>query len=153
MKFSETTRRLSGKKQDFPYLAAFAKFRHCGSRKMAVIDGFQPLSGILIIQSTSYVLYKLANWVFRSDLNWGYVRLISALWRPEMAPILMVSDHYLEYWSLNPLHIGVCTVYESLQIWIDIWPQDHFLPSGGQKNGSNRLLSTIIWNTDTLQTG
>ena len=51
--------------------------------KMATIDGFQPLYGIVIIQSTPSVLYKLANWVFRNDLNWGYVRQISAFWRPE----------------------------------------------------------------------
>ena len=64
----------------------------------------------------------------------------------KMTPIPMWPDHYLEYWSLNPLHTW-CMHWLSLQKWVDIWPRWPFFALWWPKNGSNRWLSTVIGNT------
>ena len=98
MKFSENIHRLD-KNKIFPIWPHLLNFCFVAAEKWQQLK-----SGILIIQSTSYVLYKLANWVIRNDLNWATF----AKFRPsgdwKMAPILMWSDQYLDYWSLDPLH-------------------------------------------------
>ena len=67
------------------------------------------------------------------------------------APILMVSDHYLEYWSLNPLNSYLVYALCLLQVFRDekIFGQvDHFSPLVAKKWQQSRWLSIIIWYTD-----
>ena len=115
---------------------------------------FLSLSGIFIIQSTSYVLYKLANWVIRNNLNFGPKFRPSGDWK--MAPIVMWSDHYLEYWSLDPLHTWcmhwLCKFSEmsrylaTLTIFALWWPK-----KWQQSEAFESYLE--YWSLNTLHTG
>ena len=148
MKFSENSHRLERNKI-FPYLVAVAKLLPGGGRKMAAIDGFQPLSGMLIIQSTWYVLYKLPKWVFRNNFNWDKVFKISALWRPEN------GSNTDGFWPFSRILITQSTSYLVYALIMQVFRDDkifgqvdHFSPLVAKKWQQSRWLSIIIWYTD-----
>ena len=81
-----------------------AKFRLSGGRKISTIGGFQPLFGILVVESTSYMVYILVRRGFTFLARWpNFGRLvaekIAAVGFWPLYGILIIE--YTSYWLVK----------------------------------------------------
>ena len=110
---------LCGNKQDLLCFGHIGQSAVLWWPKMATVGGFWPFSGILII-----VLYTLVKCVFKIIWFCGHIHQILVIWLLENGPNSLflivnwvtdhaihficgvVSDNYLEYWSMKSCHTG-----------------------------------------------